>query len=209
MKFTKKRTSKFIIFICLVVIQISCKIDEYQVKSTVVIDSPKKKLMLGLINTRDVRTPRSIAKDFQDLLAFELIQKGDVISFCNFQELYKEVKSENSKLPLNLRTAAGEFWNNHSIQERQLLKGEIKELGEKEGFDFFLQGSISIQNNESMLERKDYNYIFLHIYGPDGNMVGMIRSTFDNKILYESMLLKEVAAKMALEFQNTVSGKNK
>nr|WP_165780045.1 lipoprotein [Leptospira meyeri] len=201
------RTPIFLFFLFLAGIQISCKFDEYQVRSTLVINSPKKKLMLGLIGTRDVRTPKSIAKDFQDLLAFELIQKGYEISFCNFQELYKEVKTEHSKLPINLRAAAGEFWNNNTNQEKQLLKGEIKELVEKEGSDFFLQGTVSIQNNDAILERKDYNYIFLHIYGPDGNMVGMIRSTFDNKILYESALMKEVAAKMALEFQNTISGK--
>lgn len=197
--------SFFIIF--LILICFNCKIDNYQVKSTLVSESPQKKLMFGAMTIRDVRIPKSIAKDFQDLLVFELIQKGFVINFYNFNDLAKEVKIENSKLPLNLRNAAGEFWNQNSVIEKHLVRNEIKEVSEKESFDLFLQGSISIQNNDLTLERKDYNYIFLHVYSPDGNLIGMVRSTFDNKMLYESEQMKEVVSKMAFEFQKITSSK--
>ncbi|MCW7506146.1 hypothetical protein [Leptospira paudalimensis] len=197
--------SYFIIF--LILISFNCKIDKYQVKSTLVSESPQKKLMFGAMTIRDVRIPKSIAKDFQDLLVFELIQKGFVINFYNFNDLAKEVKIENSKLPLNLRNAAGEFWNQNSVIEKHLVRNEIKEVSEKESFDLFLQGTISIQNNDLTLERKDYNYIFLHVYSPDGSLIGMVRSTFDNKMLYESEQMKEVVSKMAFEFQKITSSK--
>ncbi|TGL09156.1 hypothetical protein EHQ43_01490 [Leptospira bouyouniensis] len=207
MKDFKINLKLIVIIISNLVIILNCKFDNYQVKSALVSSSPNQKLLFGTMTTRDVRIPKSIGKDFQELLVFELIHKGFTVNFYNFQESFKESKKEDSKLPLNLRSAAGEFWNHNPIVEKQLIRQEIKEVSEKETFDLFLQGTISIQNNDITLERKEYNYIFLHLYSPDGNLIGMIRSTFDNKMLYESEQMREVVSRMADEFQKITSNR--
>ncbi len=208
MKIAINRITFGILIFCLMGFGSRCKNNVYHVRSTLVSSAPKKKLILGLIENRDIRTPRSVPKDFHDLLKFELIQRGYLLFGFSFNESIKQTdpkKSESSSLPTSLRLAAGENWNQGYVAERLLVSAEIKELGIKEGFDLFLQGTISVQSNDKILERKDYNYIFLSIYNAEGVMVGMLSSTFDNKTIYESELLKEVASAMALEFQTRIA----
>jgi hypothetical protein len=183
-----------------------CREQDYHVRSAKVSNNPQKKLVVGSIQNRDYKTAKSIARDFRDLFVFELLQKGYSLVLSNPRLLDPEIdlKNEKSSLPLSLRKSAGEAAVQTNQWERHLDKSEIKSISQNDSFDYFLQGVVSIQSNEKILDRKDYNYIFLNVYDPEGNLVGMLNSSFDEKILGESELMRKVAYSLAQSFDKSM-----
>ncbi|TGN16950.1 lipoprotein [Leptospira idonii] len=202
------RKSFSLIFFVLFLFGYSCKSNPYNIRSATASVSSQKKIVIGPIENRDIKSLRSIASDFQDLLKFELMKNNFVlvpIQKRKNKKDFDESKDMLGSLPIQLRKAAGENWNEVYSGDRLLDREEIKNLYLEDPFDLYLQGSISIQNNDRVLDKKEYNYIFLHIYDANGNSVGMITSTFDNEIMYESELLKKVADGIILEFQKKIA----
>ena len=111
------------ILILFLVLFIRCNQD-FHVRGAKQPTLPHKKLMLGMILNRDYKTPLSIAKDFRDLFAFELLLKG--YSLVDWEP--KRLAFENEKilhkstLPSSLRMSAGETLLITNQFERQLEK---------------------------------------------------------------------------------------
>ncbi|MDZ4727673.1 MAG: lipoprotein [Leptospira sp.] len=183
-----------------------CRDPDFHVRGAKVTNAPQKKLMVGSIQNRDFKTPKSIAKDFRDLFAFELMQKGYSLIPVNVKMIERDMdlSGDKSSLPLSLRKSAGEASIVPNQLERLLDKNEIKSITQAESVDLFVQGVVSIQSNEKILDRKDYNYIFLNVYDTEGNLVGMVNSSFDERILGESDLMRKVASSLAQTFDKSM-----
>ena len=52
---------------------VTCKVNQYNVKSSLLSKENIKKITFGSIINRDYKTPKSIAKDLRELLLFELM----------------------------------------------------------------------------------------------------------------------------------------
>jgi hypothetical protein len=197
---------KHLVLILFLFVSSQCRDQDFHVRSAKVSNNPQKKLLVGSIQNRDYKTAKSIARDFRDLFVFELLQKGYSLVPTNPRVIEPELdlSNEKSSLPLSLRKSAGEASIQTNQWERHLEKNEIKGLARSEVFDFFVQGVVSIQSNEKILERKDYNYIFLNVYDTEGNLVGMLNSSFDEKILGESELMRKVAYSLAQSFDKSM-----
>lgn len=196
---------RFVLFLLLFMAS-QCREQDYHVRSAKVSNNPQKKLVVGSIQNRDYKTAKSIARDFRDLFVFELLQKGYSLVPTNPRLVDPEfdLKNEKSSLPLSLRKSAGEAAIQTNLWERHLDKSEIKSISQTDSFDYFLQGVVSSQSNEKILERKDYNYIFLNVYDTEGNLVGMLNSSFDEKILGESELMRNIAYSLAQSFDKSM-----
>jgi|GEM_PF-2647715 len=183
-----------------------CSKNPYNIRSVASSGSSARKIFVGYIENRDLKTLRQTPKDFKDLLKFELIKNGFNLISPRKKQTYQQVNKDHKKeiigsLPDSLRRIAGESDYDDRYDEKLLDKEEITQLAQAEKFDVFLQGSISIQSNDLILDKKEYNYIFLHVFDSEGNHLGILTSTFDNKILYESELLKKVAEGLAFELK--------
>ncbi|TGN08483.1 lipoprotein [Leptospira ilyithenensis] len=199
-----KKIGAFLFFIlCLLVA--NCSRNPYNIRSAISSQSSSRKILVGYIENRDLKSLKQAPKNFKDLLQFELIKNGFNLVPYRKKNAHPGNK-ESSKdaigsLPESLRRIAGENSYEDYKEEKLLDREEIRSLFRDETFDILIQGSISIQSNDQILDRKEYNYIFLHIFDHEGNNLGMISSTFDNKILYESELMKKVAEGLAFELK--------
>lgn len=183
-----------------------CKDPDFHVRGVKVSQTPQKKLIVGSIQNRDYKTPKSIAKDFRDLFSYELMQIGYSLVPIQPKLLERDLdmSGEKSSLPLSLRKSAGESSSSSSQIERLLDQKDIKLITNSESVDYFVQGVVSIQSNEKILDKKDYNYIFLNVYDTEGNLIGMLNSSFDEKILSESELLRKVAFSFAQTLEKSM-----
>ncbi|GBF52096.1 hypothetical protein LPTSP4_36340 [Leptospira ryugenii] len=197
---------KYISFLSIFFLLLQCREADFHVRGAKVSKAPQKRMMIGSIQNRDYKTPRSIAKDFRDLFSYEMMQKGYSLLPIPYKLLDPQVdlSSEKSSLPPSLRKVAGEATISSNHNERLLDKNEIRTVIGNESVDYFVQGIVSIQSNERVLDKKDYNYIFLHIYDAEGNMIGMLNSSFDEKILSESALMRKVAFSLAQTFEQSM-----
>ncbi|MDX1957395.1 MAG: lipoprotein [Leptospiraceae bacterium] len=171
-------------------------------------DTKKSKVIIGYIENRDILLTRYTAKNFKDMLEYEFLKAG--YSVPDFQkpiekELEEETqnKSELGDLPKTLRKVAGENSFYENKEDRFLKEEEIAKLITTEKANLFLQGAIAIHSNERILDKRDHNFIFLNIFDKSGKRVGMISSAFEDKVLYEATLLREVCRKIVKEFQES------
>ncbi|BDA79616.1 hypothetical protein LPTSP3_g25460 [Leptospira kobayashii] len=194
-----------LLFSVLLLLVVGCAKNPYNIRSAVSSGSSSRKVLVGYIENRDLKSLKQAPKNFKDLLQFELIKNGfNLVPYRknNINARNKEGNKDTiGALPESLRRIAGENSYEDYKEERLLDKEEIKSLSQNDSFDLLVQGSISIQSNDQILDRKEYNYIFLHIFDSEGNNLGMISSTFDNKILYESELMKKVVEGLAIELK--------
>ncbi|MEM7183186.1 MAG: lipoprotein [Spirochaetota bacterium] len=89
--------------------------------------------------------------------------------------------------------------------QRQISPGEIKALAKKHTFKYYIQGSFSIQENNEFIDSKKSSFVFLHVFGRKGDVVGMISFAIENNSLYEADEMKQACQEIVKKFTNKLN----
>lgn len=187
----------------------SCNSNPYGLRIATSGNKNGKSVVFGLIDRRDISSQRSLAMNFKDMLEFEFFREGFTILqyIPSVESPTEETKGENESyrtriglLPESLRKSAGEFNARVDYTLVSLSESEINDLSSRLNFDYFIQGSISVYSNNSILEETEFNILNLVVYGPQGNRLGMISSSFENRALYEANLMRKLCEEILLKF---------
>jgi len=204
---------KTLLIIVLISLLLSCVSEQLRVVASQ--DKGDKNFLIGYIENRGTRFSPFTTKNFVDMLKFELLKEGFLITSLPphaIQKLCKKRKdmissntvprndSITNLLPVNIKDFAKNQKTVFDIKTELnifLTKKEITKLAKDFNFDYILQGSISVRGTNDILEEEDNSLLFLEIIDKKGRQAGVINFYVEGKSLNENPYLQRVSANIS------------
>ncbi|MBX7086648.1 MAG: lipoprotein [Leptospirales bacterium] len=178
----------------------------------------KARVSLGMIQTRDSRSDPYSARNLQDMLAFEMANRGYLATRARHPAKTEQTPGPASTppakpdettdlFPEKMRNLAGETrpQNGYGRADDLLDPTEIRQVMNQDGSNYFLQGAISRTESGNLLEMEENFMIFLEVYNQTGERTGMITFTVGGNSLQSAPFLKAVCARIAKAFDDQVA----
>lgn len=170
---------------------------------------------IGLIESRDLGTAHHASSDMADLFTFELQKLGYQVQPLDTRQLESGEKTDGKKqqaddtsdlMPEYMRGLAGEIRPRpgDAYRDRFLGSEEIKKVAARANFTYFVQGSLSRSEAGDLLEPDQSYLVLLTAYDAQGQKAGALTFTVKNTSLSEATFMKEVCARMARTFDQTI-----
>lgn len=139
----------------------------------------------------DDETPEYMAEE-ESITVQERQPEQDIAGEQKENDKYFQIAGEN----LMLKDA----W-----KYKRLGKKEIVKLAKKTHSKFFIQGALSIQDNNEFIDTKKSSFIFLSIFDAQGELVGMINFAVEEDSLYEADDLKLACQEIVKKFSAKIN----
>ncbi|MBM9498966.1 lipoprotein [Leptospira sp. 201903071] len=213
------------LFLC--ILQSHCTALSRSARSAEKVEKVKANYQIGYLENRDFKFDPFRVKNFLSLLKFEIIRGGNgIVEEGSDAESAKpnatamptqqtapplsqnpEAKdtpiSPNSNLPIGPATTemikpASPVVENVSKETKRLLnETEIKNLGSKINFDYYLQGSFGISDSGSILEKNFTTLIFIDVHDKSGKLIRTVTFSQESKHFSEAEDLKQASTHLA------------
>lgn len=235
---------------------ISCWWMNGSVRAVAVQRTSRGALAIGHIENRDLRYNPFSARNFIDMLEFELIRRGYSTIEADYSGLQQQkpaaappsgpapapapapeaaapaaaapgsasapgaapaanvpprsgppTDESYDLLPERLRNIAGEGTaavRQSRIEDRLLTSAEIKQLGQANQFQYFMQGAVGRTESGILLDAEENTLVFIQVYSREGRKVGAINFTVSDRSLHQADFLQNVAERIAASFDESL-----
>lgn len=154
---------KYIQYISICLFCIQCR--SYGMKKAE-IPSDAYEVLLGTVESRDLKYGSSNARNIEDRLIFFLNRKGiQVRRSFPVSETKNSMQNGTFRIPLS-------YGEERSFQSYiKINDKEIQNILQESESALFIQGSFSVVETGSFLERRELNYLFLEVFDRNGKRV--------------------------------------
>ena len=161
------------------------------------IPSDAHEVFLGFIENRDTKYGSSNARNIEDRLIFFLNRKGIQVR-RNSSSAEKEKILQNGvfRIPLSYGEEKS-YQSSYKINDK-----EIRNILQDSDGALFIQGSFSVVETGSLLDRKELSYFFLEVFDRNGKRVLAFQNseTLDSLDEFRQDAVIESAAEQIKEF---------
>lgn len=214
----KRNLMKSKVLIISLFLVISCR-DYGQVRFAQYQEAEGNRVILGHFENRDMRFTPFTARNFQDMLRFELLLRGYSAGFLEREDWLRledgqethsvpgEIEAADSDsydlsvLPPSLGDVAGQISPRadarRTAEPRRLGRVEIMDTLADLEADYFIQGAIGRGETGTILEIEEQSLVFVEVYGVDGNIVGVLNHRVRKANLADVDYLKVVCERIA------------
>lgn len=214
--FRIRKAAICIVFFCVLISMNACSIfREGTVRVAKAEGKQKGTYLIGHLQARDSFYDPFVVDNFTDMIKFELFRAGYRIS--NLDNTVMHDKDRNETANPNQPDGTGSDselsgFSNISGEmkipaeaekgsQRILNSDEISILSKKISFDYFLQGSVAMNDNRKFIDREHNALLFLDVYNSSGKLVASVNYSVEGRALTEAKLLQRTCESIVNKLQ--------